>query len=136
VPAKPIFSEMKVARRSHRRRARLAAVVIAIGASIGAGGIGQAVAQAANEPEVQIGEGRSIERPAPPTTVVGDVNDVAGVAVAGIAIARSAPPVARHVAPQAPDASPFAVVVVGTCGAITLSAALWQLTRRRRHALL
>ena len=108
-----------------------------IGVWAGAHGIGVASAETTpTEPEVQIGEARSMERSAPPPAVAPEAHDVAGVAVAGIAIARSAPPLGRPAAPDAPEASTFAIVFVSSCGAVTLSAALWQLTRRRRHALL
>lgn len=108
-----------------------------IGLWVGAPGIGAASADAAPiEPEVQIGEARSLERAAPPATVASEAHDVAGVAVAGIAIARPAPTLGRPAAPASPEASLFAIVFVSSCGAVTLSAALWQLTRRRRHALL
>jgi hypothetical protein len=80
-----------------RQCARLGAIFIAISALWSVVTIEPAAASVAtDEPPVQIGESRSIERPestVPPAKEAVDAS-VAGVAVAGVAIARDAPPVA------------------------------------------
>jgi hypothetical protein len=114
------------------RRVRACALSIAVAVSLGLG-VEQAAAQTAVvEPEVQIGEARAVERPAPAAPT--QSHEVTGVAVAGIAIARPAP-VASPIS-SGSSASNAAAIAVGGVGAVALLAGSWQLVRRRRYDLL
>jgi hypothetical protein len=122
--------------RKRARRRAMVVVVVPLVLSFGASVDHAAAQTAVTEPEVQIGEARAIERPAPAAAAAGvPSHDAAGVAVAGIAIARSAPPVAAKL-PSDPTASNAAALAVGGLGAVALLGGLWQLLRRRRYDLL
>jgi hypothetical protein len=116
-----------------RARCRAVAISASIVLSF-AGGVGQAAAQtAAVEPEVQIGEARAIERTNASASAA-QSHDAAGVAVAGIAIARPATVVTAAVTGDTTSNAP--AIVVGSVGAVVLLAGVWQLLRRRRYDLL
>jgi hypothetical protein len=110
-------------------------VVVPFVLSFGASVDHAAAQTVVSEPEVQIGEARAIERPAPAAAAGVPSHDAPGVAVAGIAIARSAPPVAAKL-PSDPTASNAAALAVGGLGTVALLGGLWQLLRRRRYDLL
>ena len=127
---------------THRSRqrdwARLGAIFVAIGASLSAVSLGHAAAAVTTaEPGVQIGESRSVERSE--STAPGDTADdvstdestVAGVAVAGVAIARDVPPVAYRFDSKIAKGSPNPLaLLIGLSAEATMIAWLWHRSRR------
>ena len=122
---------------THRFRqrgyARLGAFFVAAGALLSVLSLDHAAATATTaEPQVQIGESRSVERSESnvPNNAVTDDSTVAGVAVAGVAIARDAPVAYRldtNVANRHPN--PLALVI-GLSAEATMIAWLWNRSRR------
>ncbi|MEO5841738.1 MAG: hypothetical protein ABIQ73_16680 [Acidimicrobiales bacterium] len=120
-----------------RRCARLGAIFVAISALFSVVAIERATATVtSDEPTVQIGESRSIERPeatvSPPAEAVGST--VADVAVAGVAIARDAPPVAYRLDVHVPDnrTDPLPFFIGGLCVVAAIVTALYLRLRRVR----
>ena len=122
---------------THRFRqrgyARLGAFFVAVGALLSVLSLDHAAATTTTaEPQVQIGESRSVERSESnvPNNAVTDDSTVAGVAVAGVAIARDAPVAYRldtDVANRHPN--PLALLI-GLSAEATMIAWLWNRSRR------
>jgi hypothetical protein len=122
-------------RSSQRRLARLGAIVVVTGASISALTVETASATATTlEPQVQIGESRAIERSTPTVTVsaADGHDDGVSVAVAGVALARAAPPVNRRFESDLADNGTKALVLLAgaLCAASATAAALRYFSRR------
>ena len=122
---------------THRFRqrgyARLGAFFVAVGTLLSVLSLDHAAATTTTaEPQVQIGESRSVERSESnvPNNAVTDDSTVAGVAVAGVAIARDAPVAYRldtDVANRHPN--PLALLI-GLSAEATMIAWLWNRSRR------
>lgn len=113
---------------------RLGAFFVALGALLSMVSLEHAAATTTTaEPQVQIGESRSVERSesnVPNNAAVTDDSTVAGVAVAGVAIARDAPVAYRldtDIANRRPN--PLALVI-GLSAEATMIAWLWNRSRR------
>ena len=117
-----------------RSYARFGAYLVVITALLSVLLLDHAAATATtDEPQVQIGESRSVERSessVPNNAAVTDDSTVAGVAVAGVAIARDAPVAYRldtDVANRHPN--PLALLI-GLSAEATMIAWLWNRSRR------
>ena len=124
-------------RSSQRHAARLGAIVVVIGAFLSALTVETASAtETTLEPQVQIGESRSIERTTPPVTFntaePSHANEAVGVEVAGVAIARAAPPAADRLNPGLANGGTVALLFVAgaLCAASATAAALRYFSRR------
>ncbi|MEO8698300.1 MAG: hypothetical protein ABI658_32705, partial [Acidimicrobiales bacterium] len=118
-----------------RPGARLGAIFVAISALLSVVTIDNASATvSSDEPAVQIGESRSIERSESTVAPAAQTVDssVAGVAVAGVAIARDAPPIAYRLDMTIPDdgTNPLPFFVGGLCVVAAIVAALYLRVRR------
>jgi hypothetical protein len=123
---------------THRSRqrncARLGAIFVVLGALLSVVALEQAAAAVTTaEPAVQIGESRSVERSE--SAAGGDTADavgpddsaVAGVAVAGVAIVRDAPPVAYRLDTDIANRHPNPLALLIGLGVETVMiASLWH----------
>ena len=128
---------MTTHRSRQRNCARLGAIFVVIGASLSAVSLTHAAAVVTTaEPGVQIGESRSVERSE--SSAAGDTANavstddsaVAGVAVAGVAIARDVPVAYRldtDIAKGSPNPLPL---LIGLSAEATMIAWLWHRSRR------
>ena len=125
-------------RSPQRNCARRGAILVAIGALLSGVSLEHAAATATTaEPAVQIGESRSIERSESTAaadtagTVQSDDSAPVGVAVAGVAIARGAAPVAYRLDTNIGHGSPNPLaLLIGLSAEATMIAWLWNRSRR------